>query len=247
MASAEDLLSQVSISFDEKEKSFEKVIRPSTYLSWILGVGIARPKKSSKLTTFILRFLNFAVCSSIVAYGAIDFFFFGSIFKSDTFKIMYYMNKVACYISSYYYVFHGIVQYKKWPMLMKRIATIDKKMRHCGVECNNRCIRNFQIFTLIMTFLLGPVSLVSHALYYLYTRPEEIYASDLLLYHTISQSLCINFEFDLVVLGIYRRFKEINGAIRRSGEQITAGRIIMEIRRARDVHHGKIIILLGIL
>ncbi|THK33099.1 uncharacterized protein LOC107040760 [Diachasma alloeum] len=237
MTSIEDLVS-VEFETGDKPESFEKVIRPSTFFSWILGVGIARPLKSWKIATFFLRFVNFAICSSIVAYGAIDFFFFGSVFKSDTFKIMYYMNKVACYISSYYYVFHGLVQYKKWPILMERIAAIDKKMRHCGLECNNRSIRCFQIFTLIMTCLLGPISLVSHALYYLYTQPEEIFASDLLLYHTISQSLCINFEFDLIVMGIYARFREINRGIRRSGEQITAGRIIMEIRKAREVHHA---------
>ncbi|XP_011313079.1 putative gustatory receptor 23a, isoform B [Fopius arisanus] len=237
MTSIEDLIS-VTFENGDKPEPLEKVLRPSTFFSWILGVGIARPLKSSKFSTFFLRFINFGICSSIVAYGAIDFFFFGSVFKSDTFKIMYYMNKVACYISSYYYVFHGLVQYKKWPILMERIANIDKKMMHCGLECNNKSIRRFQIFTIIMTCLLGPASLISHALYYLYTRPEEIFASDLLLYHTISQSLCVNFEFNLLVFGVYTRFKEINRGIRRSGEQISAGRIIAEIRKTRDVHHG---------
>ncbi|KAK0169113.1 hypothetical protein PV327_002859 [Microctonus hyperodae] len=237
MASTEDL---INVTFEKSPKllSVNEILKPSTIISWLLGAGVARPANCPKILTFFVRFINFVICSVIIAYGAIDFFFFGSVFKSDTFKIMYYSNKAVCYVSSYWYVIQGLVQYSKWPILMMEFETIDKKMNQFGWKNDNRTIKKFQILTIIATIVLGPLSLISHALYYYFTRPEDIFASDLLLYHTIAQSLAMNFTFDLVVLTIYNRFQTINNAAMRITEQLTAGLIIQEIRRFREIHHA---------
>lgn len=230
---------RVKIDRGGRIQSVEEILRPTTLVCWILGVGVARPLASPRAATNFLRLVHFAICSVIVAYGAIDFFTFGSVFKSDTFKIMYYSNKAACYISSYYYVYHGIHHHDKWPELMERIAVIDRKIKRLSLDRGDRSFEIFQYLTLAVTVVLGPLSLVSHAVYYYYIRPEDIFASDLLLYYTIAQSLTVNFAFDLVVFAIYRRFKTVNRAILRIDESFTSTLIILEVRRARELHHGR--------
>ncbi|XP_043497336.1 uncharacterized protein LOC122521022 [Polistes fuscatus] len=213
----------------------EKTLRVITYVSWFLGVGVAHPKKLPKFVTIIVRVLNFGVCTVIVAYGAIDFFTFGTIFKSDIFKIMYYMNKVVCYISSYYYVFHGIKHYEKWPLLMDKIEQLNKKITR-EVSINERSIKTVQILAVMLTFILGPVSLLMHVLYYYFTSPEDIFASDLLLYYTIAQSIINSFVFDTVVYVICNRFRKINKMIERLDNKLVASLIAFKIRRIRELH-----------
>ncbi|XP_043289331.1 uncharacterized protein [Venturia canescens] len=227
----------IKIEKDERRNSIEKILMPSTFVCWLLGVGVPRPLKYSKMSTIILRFVHFAMCSVIVAYGAIDFFTFGAVFKSDTFKIMYYSNKVACYISSYYYVFHGLHHYEKWPELMEKLSIIDKKLKRFFPANFNRNIKLFQLFSLFATIMIGPVSMISHGVYYYFIRPEDIFASDLLLYYTMAQSLIVNFSFDLTVIAIYDRFRAINQAIGKIDETYTAALIVHELRRARELYH----------
>ncbi|XP_046822575.1 uncharacterized protein LOC124425769 [Vespa crabro] len=215
----------------------EETLRVIIYVSWFLGVGVARPKRLPKFVTIIVRVLHFGICTVIVAYGAIDFFTFGTIFKSDIYKIMYYMNKVMCYVSSYYYVFHGISHYGKWPLLMNKIEQLNKKIIR-EVSMNERSIKTVQILAVILTFFLGPVSLLIHALYYYFTLPEEIFASDLLLYYTIAQSAINSFVFDTVVYVICNRFRKINRMIELLDNKLVASLIAFKIRRIRELHNG---------
>ena len=232
---------KVKIDKGREIKSLEKSIRPTTLVCWLLGVGVPRLLGCPKIATIIMRFVHFGICSVIVAYGAIDFFTFGSVFKSDTFKIMYYSNKAACFISSYYYVVHGIHHHNKWPELMEKIAIIDTKMTRFLLDHDHRSFQIFQILTLLVTFVLGPLSLMSHGIYYYYIRPEDIFASDLLLYYTTAQTLSVNFAFNLIVFAIYSRFVAVNRAILKIDDTFTATLIILQIRRARELHHGKCI------
>lgn len=230
---------EMSVQVEQEATSTtEETLQVIIYVSWFLGVGIARPKRLPKFVTIIIRVLHFGVCTVIVAYGAIDFFTFGTVFKSDIYKIMYYMNKVVCYVSSYYYVFHGIRHYEKWPLLMNKIEQLNKKITR-EVSVNERSIKTVQILAVILTFFLGPVSLLIHALYYYFTLPEEIFASDLLLYYTIAQSAINSFIFDTVVYVICNRFKKINSMIELLDNKLVASLIAFKIRRIRELHSGK--------
>ncbi|EGI62313.1 PREDICTED: uncharacterized protein LOC105149154 [Acromyrmex echinatior] len=228
---------EIHVQMEDNSPSIEHSLRLISYTSWLLGVGIARPRKCPKAITITLRIVHLAVCSVIVAYGAIDFFTFGSVFKSDIFKIMYYMNKVMCYVSAYYYVYHGIRQYDKWPELMDRIKEIDQKIRK-EIPMNDRPIKNVETLAILMIFACGPLSLIVHALYYYFTRPENIFASDLLLYYTIAQSLINSFVFDVVVYVLYRRFQTINELIDQLDQLFGAPWIALKIRRIRELYTG---------
>ncbi|XP_071572919.1 uncharacterized protein [Temnothorax nylanderi] len=230
-------MEEIHVQVESNSPSIEHSLRPISYTSWLLGVGVSRPRKCPKAVTIILRIVHFAVCSVIVAYGAIDFFTFGSVFKSDIFKIMYYMNKVMCYVSAYYYVYHGIRQYDKWPELMDRVKELDQKIRR-ETPMSDRPIKNVQALAILATFACGPLSLIVHALYYYFIRPEDIFASDLLLYYTIAQSLINSFVFDVVVYVLYHRFQTINELIGQLDERFGAPWIALKIRRIRELHTG---------
>lgn len=229
---------EIHVQVEDNSPSIEYSLRLISYTSWLLGVGVARPRKCPKAITITLRIVHLAVCSVIVAYGAIDFFTFGSVFKSDIFKIMYYMNKVMCYVSAYYYVYHGIRQYDKWPELMDRIKEIDQKIRK-EIPMNDRPIKNVEALAILTIFACGPLSLIVHALYYYFTHPENIFASDLLLYYTIAQSLINSFVFDVVVYVLYRRFQAINELIDQLDQLFGAPWIALKIRRIRELHTGE--------
>lgn len=228
----------VQVQVEDNSPSIEHTLRPIVFVSWFLGVGVARPQKCPKTITIILRIINFGICSVIVAYGAIDFFSFGKVFKSDIFKIMYYMNKVMCYVSAYYYVYHGIRQYDKWSELMSKMRNLDQKIRR-ETPMNDRPIKNMQVLTILVTFICGPLSLIIHAVYYYFTHPEDIFASDLLLYYTIAQSLINSFIFDVIVYVLYHRFQTINELIVQLDKQFSASWITLKIRRIRELHTGK--------
>ncbi|KAG7190338.1 hypothetical protein KM043_006451 [Ampulex compressa] len=228
---------EITIQVENNTPSAERILRPITYTSWFLGVGVARPHKCPKIINIILRGIHLGVCSVIVAYGAIDFFTFGAVFKSDIFKIMYYMNKVTSYVSSYYYVYHGIRHYKKWPELMEKIECLDRKIKR-EVRMNDGPVTCSQILAILATLILGPISLIIHALYYYFTLPKDIFASDLLLYYTIAQTLVNSFVFDVVVYLIYRRFLTLNQMIERLDGSLSASWVALKLRQIRELHNG---------
>lgn len=229
---------EIRVQVEDNSPSIEHILRPIVYTSWFLGVGVARPRGCPRVVTVILRIIHFGVCSVIVAYGAIDFFTFGSVFKSDIFKIMYYMNKVMCYVSAYYYVYHGIRQYERWSELMDKMKNLDQKIRR-ETPMNDRPVKSVQVLAILATLACGPLSLIIHALYYYFTLPEDIFASDLLLYYTIAQSLINSFVFDVIVYVLYHRFQTLNELIGQLDERLGAPWIALKIRCIRELHTGK--------
>ncbi|XP_014475471.1 PREDICTED: uncharacterized protein LOC106744871 [Dinoponera quadriceps] len=228
---------EINVQVEDNSPSIEHVLRPITYASWFLGVGVARPRKCPKAVTIVLRVIHFGICSVIVAYGAIDFFTFSGVFKSDIFKIMYYMNKVVCYVSAYYYVYHGIRHYDKWSELMSKIKILDQKIRR-EMLINDRPIRKAEVLAILATLTFGPLSMIIHGLYYYFTLPEDIFASDLLLYYTIAQSLINSFVFDVIVYVLYHRFRTINELIEQLNERLDISWVAIKIRRIRELHTG---------
>ncbi|XP_020706667.2 putative gustatory receptor 28b [Athalia rosae] len=220
----------------KEPKTFKQQLKPIIYLSWLMGTGMCRPDDWRKLTTLIKLF-HFTMCSVVVTYGIIDFFTIGTILKSEMFKIMYYTNKAVVYVTSYYYVFLGVFHYKKWKRFVERIDLLDKKI-HREISMKNRSTIVHQIMALAVTALIGPLSLISHVVYYYFVDPSLIFASDVLLYYTIAQSLSTNFCFDVIVLAVYQRFKTVNRIIKQIGDSYTAPWIVLKIQRLKEVHYG---------
>ncbi|XP_076165154.1 uncharacterized protein LOC143145552 isoform X2 [Ptiloglossa arizonensis] len=226
---------EITIRVESNCSKPRHTLHPITYVSWFLGVGVARPDKWPKPITMIFRGLHLATCSVAVAFSVMDFKEFQKEFTSELFEIMYCMNETICHVSAYYYVFHAIQHYDKWPELMRIMESLDVQICR-ELPINDGPVRIGQILAILIVFLLGPVSLVGHVLYYQFIAPDQIFASDLFLYYTIAQTLTNSFVFDLVVYMICNRFRTINGIIEQLDEISGAYWATMKIRRIRKLH-----------
>ncbi|XP_076650898.1 uncharacterized protein LOC143357994 [Halictus rubicundus] len=226
---------EITVQVDENPPCPEHILRPITYVSWFLGVGVGSPKNCPKLVTMILRGVHIAVCTVIVAFSVMDFANFGREFTSKLFEIMYCMNETICHVSAYYYVCNIIKYYDEWPELMKMMESLDLLINK-ELAIDDTSVRSRQIVAILTVIVLGPVSLAVHVLYYYYTDPNQIYASDLLLYYSISQTLANSFVFDVVVYMICLRFRTINLAIKGLDEKLGTFWVALKIRRIRKLH-----------
>ncbi|XP_076759094.1 uncharacterized protein LOC143428255, partial [Xylocopa sonorina] len=216
----------------------ERTLRPIMYASWLLGVGVGRPKNSPKWITMLIRAIHFAVCSVIVAFSAMDFDAnFGKEFTSKLFEIMYCMNETGRHLAAYYYVYHIIRHYDKWPELMEMLERFDEKIGK-GSTIDDGSVRIGQIAAILSVLLFGPISLIAHVLYYYFTAPDQIFASDLLLYYTIAQTLINSFVFDIVVYTIRQRFRVIGETMGQSSKKrFGCYSIAFKIRRIRRLYN----------
>ncbi|XP_012534532.1 uncharacterized protein LOC105835628 [Monomorium pharaonis] len=226
---------QFHVQVKDNSPSIEHILRPISYTSWLLGVGVARPRKCPKFVTIILRIIQLVVCSISIICGMMDALIFT--LKSDIFEYIHCVNKVLCYVSTYYYVCHGIRQYDKWPKLMDKIKKLDQKIRR-ETLMNNRSIKIVEALAILATFICCPLALIVYALYYSFTYPEEVFVSDLLMHYIIAQSLVNSFVFDVVIYVLYHRFQTINKLIGQLDVLSNGPWIALKIRRIRELHTG---------
>ncbi|XP_076241387.1 uncharacterized protein LOC143183628 [Calliopsis andreniformis] len=226
----------ITIRVEEKLLKPERTLRPIMYVSWLLSVGVARPVKCSKAITVILHLIHFGLCSTIVAYSIMDFDNFRRVFPSELFEIMYAVNESVCHISSFYYVFHIIQHYDKWPELMKKMESLDQRISK-ELPINDNCMKIRQILAILIICVLGPMSAIAHVLYYYFIVPNEIYFSDLLFYYRTTQTLANSFVFDIVVYMVCNRFRTINEMIKQLDETLGAYWAALKIRTIRNLHN----------
>ena len=192
------------VQVKDNSPSTERILRPISYTSWLLGVGVAHPRKCSKALTIIIRIIHMTVCSISVLYDAIDIFLY--IHQLDIFDYIYCLSRVMCYVSTYYYVLHGIREYNKWPDLLDRLEELDQKIKK-GISMNDRSLKIVEALAVFATFISCPLILIIYVSYHrLQTIPIYDYIPDLMLYYLLSQSLIYSFVFDVIVYVIYCKF-----------------------------------------
>jgi hypothetical protein len=240
---------QIYVSVEDNSLSIESTLRPIVYISWLFGVGIARPRQYPKALTIIIRIIHLILCSISVEY-VVNFFTNDRSMPIDSyiFKFLYGMNRVMCYVSAFYYVLDGIRQYDKWPELMDRIKELDQKITK-EIPMNNRprVLIIVEALAIFNTFVCCPLALVAHALYYYFVYPDLVIMTDLLIYYMLAQSLINSFVFDVIVYVLYYRFQKINELIDQLNELFDAQTIALKIRRIRELHNGKFLQILSLL
>ena len=90
---------KIHVQVKDNSPSIERILRPITYTSWLLGVGIARPRKCPKAITIIIRIIHMAVCSYVMI-SDIKFIFsfpFSSKFMMFIFLYLGYLERMMCY------------------------------------------------------------------------------------------------------------------------------------------------------
>ncbi|XP_036146844.1 uncharacterized protein LOC105829265 isoform X1 [Monomorium pharaonis] len=230
-------MEKIDVPVDDNSPSIEHILRPISFTSWLLGVGVARPQKCSKAVTIIIRIVHLAVCSVSMVYHVIDYIsYYFSIYDPDdhVYTIIYCIDRVMCFVSAYYYVYHGIGQYDKWPELMNKIKELDQKIRR-ETHINNQPVKNAAVVALLTTFVCYLLFLNLHIFYYfMYT--QDIYVTDFLFDYTLIQSLINSFIFDVVVYVLYYRFQTINKVINQLDVMANPPWIALKIRRIREWH-----------
>ncbi|XP_011158964.2 uncharacterized protein LOC105195289 [Solenopsis invicta] len=223
---------------EDISSSIEHILRPITYTSWLLGVGVARPRKCPIATTIIIRILHLAACTVYVVYGVKTLINSGNVFADSVIlKFTHLMNIVTFYVSTYYNICHGIRFYNKWPELMDKIKELDQKIER-ETPINNRPIIILEALAFLMTIAWCPLYLTVHVLYYYFINPKDICVSDILFYYMMAQFLIANFVFNIVVYVLCYRFKTINNLIRQLNELSDASQMVSKIKRIRELHIG---------
>jgi hypothetical protein len=242
------MVENIHVQVEDNSSSIENTLRPLSYISWLMGVGIARPRKFPKAVTTIIRVVHLFVCSIHVVYGPITFFIINDLasLKKEDNKIsifMHYMNWVICYVSTYYYIYHGIRQYDKWPELMDRMKKLDRKIRR-EIPMNDGSIKKIEALAIFVTIACCPLFLIVHAVYFYLIHPKYIFAYKLLFYYMLAQSLINSFVFDVIVYVLYVRFQTINKMLERLDALSNASWIVHKIRRIRELRNSMFTLIL---
>jgi hypothetical protein len=230
---------EINIQVKDNSPSIERILRPISYTSWLLGVGIAHPRKCPKAVTIIIRIIHITVCSICMIYDAKKFYSYIDLF--DMADCMQCLKRAMAYVSAYYYIYHGIRQYNKWPELMDRLKEFDQKIKK-EISMNDQSIKIVEALAIFATIFYMIIPLVYYIIQY-----ESIYFPSFLPFHDVIlvQSLFNSFVFDVVVYVLYCRFQTINKLIGQLDKSSDA--LAFKIRRIRELHTGKFMSILSII
>lgn len=231
----------ISVQIEDNSSSIEYILRQITFVSWFLGAGIARPPKCHKIFTIILRIIYFGICSADIYFGVktLNLNLENVKSKSDSYYIVFYICHLLRYVLAYYYVYHGIGQYDKWPVLMSKLNNFDEKIRK-ETAMNDRLIKIIVLLAVLVTFICSFL-LFMFEVYNYYFEPKYnciTMVIHFLFYYTMIQLLINSFIFDIIVYMLYYRFQTINKLFMQLDRRFTASRIIHKIRYIRELYIG---------
>ncbi|XP_039306015.1 uncharacterized protein LOC113003084 [Solenopsis invicta] len=228
----------IHMQVEDNSPSIEHILRPISYISWLMGFGVAHPRQSPKIVTIIIRIIHLAVCFINLVYMIIMLRNYAARFNSvlnafnDIFHLMYLIDLLIHYVSASYYVYYGISQYDKWLELMDRIKELDQKIRG-ETSMHDQPIRNVHMIAIVAT-LTG--SLVNPILYLYYNL---LNAETFLTCYMTAQWLFNSSVFDVIVYVLYCRIQTINKSISQLDKLSDyVPWIAFKIRRIRELHNG---------
>jgi hypothetical protein len=154
-----------------------------------------------------------------------------------------YLKSAMAYVSVYYYIYHGIRQYNKWPELMDRLKEFDQKIKK-EISVNDKSIKIVEALAIFATilYIIIPVvfSITIHGVPHF-----ESFLRFLIFHYVMSVQLFNSFVFDVVVYVLYCRLQTINKLIVQLDELSDA--LAFKIRHIRELHTGKFMKILSII
>ncbi|XP_039301739.1 uncharacterized protein LOC113005831 isoform X2 [Solenopsis invicta] len=238
-------MEEAQVHVQVKDNSIECILRPISYTSWFLGVGVARPRKDLENITIIIRIIHMAMCFFITIYNA-KYFFTHTFLFGDRKIIMYtnFVNMMINYISAYYNIYHGIrhCKIRSWQKLMNDLEELDQNIRKKtsindeSIKFDDRCIKIVEALAIFMTFTFPSLWLIVQILLaYILPYQHEYFITQMLFYSILAQSLINSFVFDIVVYVLYRRFQTLNELIG-TLHMLDVKEIVSKIRLIRKLH-----------
>ncbi|XP_012527075.1 uncharacterized protein LOC105831476 [Monomorium pharaonis] len=225
-------MEEIHIQMRDNLPSIEHILRPITYTSWLLGAGVAHPRKYPKIVTIILRIIYLILCFISMIFEMKGFFDIDIIFL-NIYSFVEFIYYVTRYTFMYYCIYQVTRQYDKWPELMDKIKEFDQKIR-TEILISDRPIKILEALAIVVTFTCCPLCIIVTILYYYFTNPNQIRSNRIIPYYTLAQSLMNSFVFDVVVYALYYRLQAINKLIGQLNELSDA----LKIRRIREMHNG---------
>ncbi|XP_012540749.1 uncharacterized protein LOC105835605 isoform X3 [Monomorium pharaonis] len=225
---------KVQVQLEENVPSIEYTLRPITYTSWLLGVGVAHPRNCPKSLTIILRIIHLALCSISLKYNWTKFKH--DFHNTDIYTCLHFTMLVISHVSTFYYIYQVTRQHDKWPELMDKIKEFDQIIRR-EIFINDRTVKNVEVLAILATFTCCPLGLIVDGLYYYFIDPNKI-GIELTLYYRSAQSLINSFVFDIVVYVLYRRLQAINKLSGQLNEISDTPVVVLKIRRIREMYNG---------
>ncbi|XP_039305197.1 uncharacterized protein LOC120357771 [Solenopsis invicta] len=215
--------------------SIERILRPISYTSWLLGIGVAHPRKCPKAITIIIRIIYMTVCSIGMIYEAKSLL--SSTYEFDINDYLVNLREVMDYVLAYYYICYGIRQYNKWPELMDRLKELDQKIKK-EISMNDKSIKIVAALAVFATIFCLIIPVVFYYIYYIIYynsfAPADFMVFVVLPNVIVAQSLINSFVFDVVVYVLYCRFQTINKLIGQLDKLSDV--LAFKIRHIRELH-----------
>ncbi|XP_039305561.1 uncharacterized protein LOC120357857 [Solenopsis invicta] len=237
---------KIHVKVKNNSPSIERALRPISYISWLLGVGVAHPQKCPKIITIIIRLIHMAVCSYVATCQTLRFikYFYNSDVDKNyilTYRfhlLLDFLNKMMCFISILYHIYHGLSQYNKWAKLMDRMKELDQKIRE-EISMHDQSIKIVETLAVFITFTYCPLMPIIQALYHshIFLNPiDELDLLKMMFNYILAQLLINSFAFDVVVYVLYCRFQTVNKLIVQLDELSDVQWIAFKIRRVRELY-----------
>ncbi|XP_036146832.1 uncharacterized protein LOC118648253 [Monomorium pharaonis] len=226
-------MEEIHAPVDDNSLSIEHILRPITYTVWFMGVGIARPRKCSKIVTIIIRIIHLAMCTVFLKTFT-EYMFTLSI--DSVVEFFYIIDRMIFFVAAYYYIYHGIRQYDKWPELMDKMKELDRKIKK-DTHMNDLPVKIMEAVAIFMTFVCCPLFPIVISLYYFLHSYNNSVINNLLYFFMIARSLINSFCFDVVVYVLYYRYQTINKVFGHLNNLSDAPLIAFKIRRIRELHN----------
>ncbi|XP_036150459.1 uncharacterized protein LOC105831795 isoform X2 [Monomorium pharaonis] len=226
-------MNEIHVPVRDNSPSIEHTLRPISYTSWFMGVGIAHPRKCSKFVTIVIRIIHLVVCTVFLKIYIEHMF---PLSLDTVIKFFFIIDRMIFFVAIYYYIYHGIRQYDKWPELMDKMKELDRKIKK-EIHMNDQPVKIMEAVAILMTFVCCPSFPIVISLYYFLNSYNSSVINYLLHYLMIAQSLINSFCFDVVVYVLYYRHQTVNQMFGHLNKLSDAPSIAFKIRRIRELHN----------
>ncbi|XP_012527656.3 uncharacterized protein LOC118648252 [Monomorium pharaonis] len=225
-------MEEIRVPVHDNSPSIEYTLRPISYTSWFMGVGIAHPLKCPKFVTIVIRIIHLVICTVILTMFIRNNISHLSI--DSVVEFFYIIDRMIFFVAAYYYIYHGIRQYNTWPKLMDKIKELDQKIRK-ETHMNDEPVKVMEAVAILMTFVCCPLIPIVRYLYDFLTS-NYIAIDSLFSDYMMAQSMINSFFFGVVVYVLYYRYKMINKMLGHL-ELSDARLITLKIRRIKELHN----------
>ncbi|XP_036146824.1 uncharacterized protein LOC118648255 [Monomorium pharaonis] len=227
-------MEDIHVTKHDNFPSIEHTLRPISYTSWLMGVGIAHPLKCPKFVTIVIRIIHLVMCTVFLTI-----FIRENVLTLSMNTIIHFgwvIVEMTYFVAAYYYIYHGIRQYDTWSELMDKMKELDRKIRK-ETHMNDQPVKIMKAVAILMTFVCCPLIPMVFSLCDFMSSYGDRVIESLSSYYMMAQSTIYSFFFGVVVYVMYYRYQTVNKMFGHLDKLSDAPLIALKIRRIRELHN----------